>query len=303
LIDDNGFKSFNAFEKYYSNATMSVGVSYPINNQIVLKLNAASGFRAPNIAELSANGTHEGTIRYEYGNNQLTPEKSYQADFGMEYTTHHVYFSASLFYNYIHHFIYIHKLLSPNGTDSIPAENNESGYAAYQYQQQNAVTYGGELYLDIHPHPFDWLHLEQTFSYVRGRFANGTQNLPFMPAPQWNITLKAQKPTLNRWLKNAYVKLACNNSFTQNKIFAAYHTETITKGYSLLNFGWGLELCNKKQKTFCSVNFVVQNLLNTAYQNHLNRLKYAPENLATGRPGIYNMGRNISVTVQFPLSF
>jgi iron complex outermembrane recepter protein len=32
-----------------------------------------------------------------------------------------------------------------------------------------------------------------------------------------------------------------------------------------------------------------------SYQSHLSRLKYAPENIATGRTGVFNMGRNVSL--------
>jgi prolyl-tRNA synthetase len=43
--------------------------------------------------------------------------------------------------------------------------------------------------------------------------------------------------------------------------------------------------------------------LDISYQNHLSRLKYASENLATGRMGVFNMGRNFSIKLNFPLSF
>jgi len=49
---------------------------------------------------------------------------------------------------------------------------------------------------------------------------------------------------------------------------------------------------------------LASNLLNTAYQDHLSRLKYFefyPN--STGHNGIYNMGRNISVKLDFPLAF
>ncbi len=45
--------------------------------------------------------------------------------------------------------------------------------------------YGAEMNIDIHPHPLDWLHLENTFSYVRGTLSesqDGSKNLPFIPA-------------------------------------------------------------------------------------------------------------------------
>jgi iron complex outermembrane receptor protein len=34
-------------------------------DDLTLRLNVASGFRAPNLAELTSNGVHEGTNRYE----------------------------------------------------------------------------------------------------------------------------------------------------------------------------------------------------------------------------------------------
>ena len=43
------------------------------------------------------------------------------------------------------------------------------------------------------------------------------------------------------------------------------------------------------------------NLLNKAYQNHLSRLKYADENVVTGRRGVFNMGRNITFKLVIPI--
>jgi iron complex outermembrane receptor protein len=42
--------------------------------QNTMRLNVASGFRAPNLAELT-NGVHEGTNRYKVGNENLKTEK------------------------------------------------------------------------------------------------------------------------------------------------------------------------------------------------------------------------------------
>jgi len=48
---------------------------------------------------------------------------------------------------------------------------------------------------------------------------------------------------------------------------------------------------------FLKIFLNADNLMDLAYQNHLSRLKYAPENLFTGRNGVYNMGRNFSFKV------
>jgi iron complex outermembrane receptor protein len=45
------------------------------------------------------------------------------------------------------------------------------------------------------------------------------------------------------------------------------------------------------------------NLGDVAYQSHLSRLKYTDVNLATGRTGVFAMGRNFSVKVNIPLSW
>jgi iron complex outermembrane receptor protein len=82
--------------------------------------------------------------------------------------------------------------------------------------------------------------------------------------------------------------------FKQNNIFSAFDTETSTPAYTLLSVGVGTNIKAFGKKDFFNLFISGENLANVAYQNHLSRLKYAPENLATGRVGVFNMGRNIS---------
>jgi iron complex outermembrane receptor protein len=85
-------------------------------------------------------------------------------------------------------------------------------------------------------------------------------------------------------------------------VFTAYNTETRTTGYTLLNAGFGADLINKKNKTIISLSLAAINLGDVGYQNHLSRLKYTAENLATGRAGVFNMGRNFSIKLNVPLN-
>jgi iron complex outermembrane receptor protein len=94
-----------------------------------------------------------------------------------------------------------------------------------------------------------------------------------------------------------------DNTFAQNNIFSAYNTETATAGYSLLNSSLGADFVSRKGVILFSLNLVGSNLGDVAYQNHLSRLKYAAENLVTGRTGVFNMGRNYSIKLNIPLSF
>ena len=79
-------------------------------------------------------------------------------------------------------------------------------------------------------------------------------------------------------------------------------TETRTPAYTLLSLSVGTDL-NIHKKKVAELYVTAENLLNTAYQNHLSRLKYCDVNNATGRQGVFNMGRNIVFKVVVPIVF
>lgn len=302
LMDGSDVK-FAGFTKNFSNVSASAGLSYEASENAVLKLNLARGFRAPSVPELASNGAHEGTNRYEYGDQDLKSEKSFQVDAGADLNSEHISFSASLFANVVNDFIYYRKLSAVAGNDSI-ITNGADEFFAFRFSQGNALLYGAEFNLDIHPHPLDWLHFENTFSYVRGRLSeeqDGSKNLPFIPAARLINELRGDFLRKGKVVRNAYLKLELDNTFDQNNPFTGYNTETSTPGYSLFNIGFGGDIASKG-KTLFSLYFAANNLTDVAYQNHLSRLKYTAENLVTGRTGVYNMGRNFSVKLNIPLN-
>jgi iron complex outermembrane receptor protein len=299
-------RKFEDFHRNFSSFSGSAGLSYEASSKVTLKANVAHGFRAPNLAELSANGVHEGTVKYEYGNTDLKAEASTEVDGGLEVNTTHVSVSASVYYNYIGRYIFYRKLQGAQGGDSIPATDNDEQYPAYRYEQRNAYLYGGEFMIDLHPHPLDWMHFENTFSYVRGKFVEGTDstiNLPMIPAPRWRMELRGNFRKVGRFLRHAYITTSLDTYFSQDHIFSAYATETASRGYSLLEAGLGADVVNGKGNTMFSLYLDATNLTDVAYQNHLNRLRYAAVNPATGRMGVFNMGRNINLKVSVPLDF
>ena len=295
---------FPGFKKDFSNISGSAGLTYEASKIVSLKFNIARGFRAPGIPELASNGAHEGTFRFEYGEQNLKSETTLQTDAGIEIASEHVSFIASIFYNPIKNFIYYRKLQSVAGGDSLIVDGMET-FFAYRFNQDNAKLYGVEFNLDIHPHPLDWLHIENTFSYVRGILnigQDGSKNLPFIPAPKLINELKADFAKKGKAFKNGFVMVELDNTFKQNKPFTGFNTETATAGYSLVNAAIGGDFASKGKILF-SLFFAANNIADVAYQNHLSRLKYAPENLVTGRRGVFNMGRNFSVKLNIPLSF
>ena len=295
---------FAGFNKQFSNFSGSVGMAYNVTKDITLKANIARGYRAPAVAELASNGKHEGTDRYEFGDTNLKTETSLQLDGGIDLNSEHFTLLINAFYNNINNYIYYGKLEAVGGGDSLVI-TPDGPATAFKFRQANASLSGFELKFDIHPHPLDWLHFENSFSFVAGTFNQsfeGTNRLPFMPAPRWQSELKADIKKIGNTLKNAYIKLEMDNVSKQNNVFFAYNTETPTRGYTLFNIGLGTDIGSKNKK-LCSVYMAFNNITDVTFQSHLSRLKYTAENNATGRQGVFNMGKNFSLKVQVPLSF
>ncbi len=259
-------KDFNSFNG-------ALGFKTNITNNITARLNLASGFRAPNLAELTSDGVHEGTNRYEIGNPDLDTEQNFQSDLALEFKNEHVEFYVNGFYNNINNYIF----LSPNG-------NTIDDNPVYNYLQNDANLYGGEIGLHLHPHPIDWLHIESSFETVTGKQNNDTY-LPLIPANSLSNTLRVEfeKP----WIKNGYAFVKLKSTFNQNNtsIF-----ETPTNGYNLLSAGLGGSFKLFKNEVIATISGT--NLTDKTYINHLSRLK--PD-------GIFNMGRNINIGIKYQL--
>jgi len=265
-----------ALDRNFNSVNAALGIRSDLAKNLIGRLNIASGFRAPNLAELSSNGVHEGTNRFEIGDPDLTNEKNIQLDLSFEYSNKHVEVFINGFHNTVNDFIYI----EPNGdlVDMNPV---------YLYRQQDATLYGGEIGFHLHPHPLDWLHIESTFESVTGILKND-EDLPLIPANKFTNTLRIEDNTpTTSWIQKRYGYLTLLSVLDQNRVSGF---ETPTPGYTILNVGFGgsIEVFGSDM----DVRFSVNNLLDKSYISHLSRLKV---------DGIPNIGRNISIGVHYPI--
>lgn len=291
-------EKFANFSRHFQGVSGSLGLTYQLSDSWYTKLNVSRGFRAPNISELASNGVHEGTIRYERGNTGLKAENSWQADWGLGYSSSFISGELSLFANRINNYIFSHKLTDENGNPVMTDDHQ-----TYQFVSGDARILGGEASVDIHP--VERLHFQNTFSYVNSVQLNqsdSTKYLPFTPAPKLVSELRYDLIRHGKTLNNTYVSFGLECNLKQDHVYSAFDTETVTPSYTLLNASLGTDFMHKGHK-LASLYFSANNLTNKAYQNHLSRLKYADENPVTGRQGVYNMGRNFSVKLIVPLTF
>jgi len=318
-LQEDGEWRFTDFSRHFNGVTGSVGAVCNLNDHLNLRLNLARGFRTPNMSELASNGVHEGSIRYELGEQDLKAEYSLQADLGLDFTSQYISAQLALFANRIDNYIFTHRL----------NEEIEEGYLTYAYTQGDARLLGFEAGIDFHP--VHSVHFSNSFSYVDAQLMNAsadTKYLPFTPAPRWSSELKWEllhhsHSTIKHHhtdyasalshiashvshavsglsFNNLYVAAGLDCYLKQSHIYSADDTETVTPGYALLSLSAGTDV-QIRGKKIAELYVTADNLLNKAYQNHLSRLKYADENTVTGRHGVYNMGRNITFKVVVPI--
>lgn len=272
VIHEGETHIFEAIDKTFENISTSLGYKTVLFEKITSRFNIASGFKAPNLAELTSNGVHHGSNRFETGNSNLKNEQNFQSDISFEYNTEHLEIFANGFYNHINNYIFI-----------APTGELEDDFFIYNYTQENAKLYGGEFGLHLHPHPLDWLHLNSSFEFVIGKQDNDNY-LPLIPANKLTNTLKTEFKQL-KWLQNGFASLSLESTFKQKNIS---EFETTTNAYNLINLGFGGTL--KFNKLNIDINLNINNLLNKSYISHLSRLK---------ADRIENIGRNFITSIKF----
>ena len=258
-----------ALDRIYQNLTFSMGGTWQINHEFLIRLNGASAYRNPNVAELTQGGVHG--ARFEEGNRNLDPQRSYEADLSGHYHSKIMELDLAGFYNYITDYIYL-----------APTDEFDEEFRIYRYTQDNARLYGIEASYGIYP--VEWLNLNATYTYLRGERTDGS-NLPFIPQDKIKFEVKPEMEQIG-FLESPWISTGITYALEQKRP-AQFETETAE--YFLLRAGLGFKI--KTGNQFLEFSVIGSNLLNETYMDHLSTLK---------EMGIYNMGRNVTFNLRVP---
>ena len=249
------FKNFNG----------SIGYKKDYENS-VLRINLSSGFRAPDLIELYADGSHHGSFQYKKGNVNLVAEESLQTDLSYQINNDDSIISFDLFYNDISDYIYLS-----------PSSMFEDGLRVYDYMQQDAKLYGGEIHVNKNT-GLDWLSYFTSLEYVFAETSDGDA-LPFIAPLTFNQVFNIDFGT------SFSIKVDFIAKLKQSRVSMF---EEKTDGYSVL------DLSGNYMTSFLdndlNLFWRVSNVFDKEYYDHLSRLKTA---------GIHEMGRNISVGLKY----
>lgn len=260
VIEESDARVLTRPQFTYHNISGNAGLSFQPNTNTQLKLNFSRANRAPNAAELFANGLHHSASVIERGNLSIEPETVYQVN--LEFTKkvnvlEGWSFNVSPYY-----------MTSESFINQIPTELQvtiRGIFPVWDYQQISARLFG--LDFDSHLNLTKNLQWQAQFSYVNGEDLSNNEPLILM-APtkiynglEWNFSKS----------KNAYLKVENETVFHQNRypvrnfdveliqdntlVTETLDVSTPPKGYSLFHISAGLDVLKN-----LNLNLSVQNL-------------------------------------------
>jgi len=250
-------KPAQQLSRKYNPASFSVGIVYHANERFSIKGNLANGFSAPNYAQLTAFGRHEGTYRFEVGDNSLDMERNTELDLAVQWDGENVGLSVNSYMNMIKDYIFIN-----------PTADSVKQYRIYRWTQHDATISGLELNFVLHPEQAKWFDGAIRAGLIRGQLTNDAGDLPYIPANKVITEVSFRKDQYKAW-KKLYATLEIAAYGAQKK---TAQFESATSGYVLTDvYLGGLTPIGKRQRwnavIFCT------NLFNTNYVNHLSLIK------------------------------
>jgi iron complex outermembrane recepter protein len=248
------------FNRGFNDINGSVGESLTYKN-LLLKFDLSSGFRSGNLAELSANGLHEGTPNWYIGNPDMKVEQCLDADISASWQHNWLTLRGSVFSNKFLNYIYL-----------LPTDEEYYGFNIYRYVQTNATLQGFEAGFSIDKK--DHFSFSLDYSYLNARRSDNTW-LPLTPANRLLFESKYFLPSIASTWHNTFISFGVNYTGEQDHTDVS---ESPTPDYWLVNAGAGVSFRSVRILLTC------RNLTNQLYYDHLSRLKYY---------GLFDMGRNI----------
>ncbi|AWW33256.1 TonB-dependent receptor [Echinicola strongylocentroti] len=263
----------------FNSLVWSVGFNY-VPGQWSFKGNVGTSFRVPIAKELAANGVNYHYYRFEKGDADLSPERSFQVDLGAAWEHEKWNVTFSPFFNYFSNYIY----LNPSAEyDYLYGAGNQVFY----YTQARVSRYGAELSL-LH-RINNSFEVQLQGEYVYSEQLNGDKKgytLPFSPPPSL-LANATYKPALDFGMGAPYLALDFRVTAKQQNIVPP---EKITPGYRVVDLRMGGQF--RVFKLPLKADIQVRNLLNTRYMSHTSfyRLINLPE-----------QGRSINVSFQLEI--
>lgn len=279
-----GVRIFTKPQYTFHNFSTGLGLLKKINDDLSLFINYGLANRVPNPSELFSDGLHHSAARIEKGLLNINKETANKFIISMERNNNNFGFVISPYFKKINGFIQ----LIPVGIST----TIRGAFPVYEYNQIDAEIYGIDI--DLNKKINNRLDYYGSISLLRGK--NTSENLPLINMPAANFNNKLMY--FNEEFKQLSISITHKTVLQQNR-FPDYNFFTLDPvsqqdvfvdisstppTYSI--FGLNISSAFNEGKLQFELN--VENLFNTSYREHLNRLRYFSDEL----------GRNINFKIK-----
>ncbi len=288
---------FNSRSKKKTNNNVDgvVVLRYSASDSLDLELGVASKTRAPSYQQRynwipleTTGGLADG--RVYVGDIDLDSERSYEAEFSLDWHTDRYYITPGVFYRYIDDFIQ-GVAVTDGPTLMVAGAIQPGGPGPLQFGNINAELWGSDVEMGLRL--TEWMRVDGILSYVRGRRVGGTSDNLYRIAPlngRVKMTLEHAD-----WLGVFEFVGAAKQSST-----AAFNGETSTAGYGLFN------VRVQYQPHYSAVSGLtlaagVDNIIDKQYADHLSGVNRAANVDLAGvtNPRVPSPGRNVYATLSY----
>ncbi|MFK8037132.1 MAG: TonB-dependent receptor [Crocinitomicaceae bacterium] len=258
----------------------NIGLSYQVNKDLKFFANVSKTWRPPTVSELYSNGIHHGAAAVEIGNERLLQENALSSNIEMIYMLKRMKFEVSPYFNYFSNYIFLEPQLPPTLTI-------KGAFPTFVYKEAEVRIAGLDFLSEI--------RLTKNLTYtlkgsvLRAFNITASDYLIQMPADYFQNKINFQFPKIGRLIEN---NLALKYTHVTRQVRVPANSDYVPppSSYNLFDLEMATKVLVKNQ--LISIHFGVNNLLNTAYRDYLNRFRYYTD----------EMGRNFTLRVKIPLS-
>lgn len=270
---NNGIEYFDKLNSEYINLSLNAGIKKKLISGFYLTAALGLGTRSPSVLERFIKLMPVQFDSYDYlGNPQLKPEQNYQIDLGLNYDLPEIgSFSANGFFSLVHNYI-LGKILPP----SVIKPSTQGAPGVKQFANVNFVYLTGFEFVYRSPVNFKWgvmataaatygtnpdaVKYILTSGQVSGEEQIHNDPLPEIPPLEGSLQF------YYKFFNAKFVpRLSIRMVNSQNRVSEAY-LEQVTPGFLTAAFSLAYTPCN-----YFSVSAGIENILNNAYYEHLNR--------------------------------
>ena len=279
-----GVRIFTKPQYTFHNFSTGLGLLKKINDDLSLFINYGLANRVPNPSELFSDGLHHSAARIEKGLLNINKETANKFIVSMERNNNNFGFVISPYFKKINGFIQ----LIPVGIST----TIRGAFPVYEYNQIDAEIYGIDI--DLNKKINNRLDYYGSISLLRGK--NTSENLPLINMPAANFNNKLMY--FNEELKQLSISITHKTVLQQNRFpdYNFFTLDPVTQQDVFVDISstpptysiFGLNISSAFNEGKLQFELNVENLFNTSYREHLNRLRYFSDEL----------GRNINFKIK-----